>query len=182
MLLYLILLRVGFTLPHLLPVARCALTAPFHPYRVRFEPGGIFSAALSVGSRLPGITWHPALWSPDFPPSRLRETATVRPTLAAIIQTKPKNWAGRTRKVAKAQPTHSAIRTAASLSPARFERTPASEHPRRRNLRAWFFALQAKRSESSACHSNPFGSAQGTRGVFPERLSAARARKPESVP
>jgi len=30
--------------------------------------GGIFSVALSVGSRLPGVTWHPALWSPDFPP------------------------------------------------------------------------------------------------------------------
>src|ERR1700730_13750771 len=26
------------------------------------------SVALSVGSRLPGITWHRALWSPDFPP------------------------------------------------------------------------------------------------------------------
>jgi hypothetical protein len=30
--------------------------------------GGVFSAALSVGSRPPGVTWHPALWSPDFPP------------------------------------------------------------------------------------------------------------------
>jgi hypothetical protein len=30
---YLVLLRVGFALPPLLPVARCALTAPFHPYR-----------------------------------------------------------------------------------------------------------------------------------------------------
>ena len=29
---YLVLLRVGFTLPRLLPAARCALTAPFHPY------------------------------------------------------------------------------------------------------------------------------------------------------
>ncbi|EMR13333.1 hypothetical protein MPL1_05579 [Methylophaga lonarensis MPL] len=29
--------------------------------------GGILSVALAVGSRLPGITWHPALWSPDFP-------------------------------------------------------------------------------------------------------------------
>jgi hypothetical protein len=28
---------------------------------------GIFSVALSVGSRLPGVTWHFALWSPDFP-------------------------------------------------------------------------------------------------------------------
>ena len=32
--------------------------------------GGIFSVALSVGSRLPGVTWHPALWSPDFPPGK----------------------------------------------------------------------------------------------------------------
>ena len=31
--------------------------------------GGIFSAALSVGSRPPGVTWHFALWSPDFPPA-----------------------------------------------------------------------------------------------------------------
>ncbi len=29
---YLVLLRVGFTLPLVLPPARCALTAPFHPY------------------------------------------------------------------------------------------------------------------------------------------------------
>ena len=29
---YLVLLRVGFTLPCLLPAMRCALTAPFHPY------------------------------------------------------------------------------------------------------------------------------------------------------
>ncbi len=29
---YLVLLRVGFSLPRLLPIVRCALTAPFHPY------------------------------------------------------------------------------------------------------------------------------------------------------
>ncbi len=29
---YLVLLRVGFSLPPRLPGARCALTAPFHPY------------------------------------------------------------------------------------------------------------------------------------------------------
>ena len=86
MLLYLILLRVGFSMPRLLPAARCALTAPFHPYRVLKEPGGIFSAALSVGSHLPGITWHPALWSPDFPPFYLHKTAAARPTLREIIQ------------------------------------------------------------------------------------------------
>ena len=63
---YLVLLRVGFTLPCLLPDTRCALTAPFHPYQLK--AGGIFSVALSVGSRLPGVTWHSVLWSPDFPP------------------------------------------------------------------------------------------------------------------
>ena len=30
---YLVLLRVGFTLPWMSPPKRCALTAPFHPYR-----------------------------------------------------------------------------------------------------------------------------------------------------
>ena len=63
---YLVLLRVGFTLPRLLPAERCALTAPFHPYpcvggiadespshprsssRRRVSRGGIFSVALAV--------------------------------------------------------------------------------------------------------------------------------------
>ena len=45
-------------------------------------PGGIFSVALSVGSRPPGVTWHPALWSPDFPPRVLRHTATACPAPA----------------------------------------------------------------------------------------------------
>jgi hypothetical protein len=35
---YLVLLQAGFTLPLPLPEARCALTAPFHPYR---SPEGI---------------------------------------------------------------------------------------------------------------------------------------------
>jgi len=36
--------------------------------------------ALSVGSRPPGVTWHPALRSPDFPPPRHIAGATARPT------------------------------------------------------------------------------------------------------
>ena len=31
----------------------------------------MFSVALSVGSRPPGVTWHPVLRSPDFPPPPL---------------------------------------------------------------------------------------------------------------
>jgi len=73
---YLVLLRVGFSLPPPLLTARCALTAPFHPYPAQLRPeilwvpqvrpsfgltwvlsprpleavgqGGIFSVALSV--------------------------------------------------------------------------------------------------------------------------------------
>ena len=30
--------------------------------------GGIFSVALAVSFHSPGVTWHPALRSPDFPP------------------------------------------------------------------------------------------------------------------
>ena len=45
----------GALLPHLFTLTELA-------------PGGIFSVALAVGSRLPGVTWHPAQWSPDFPP------------------------------------------------------------------------------------------------------------------
>jgi len=48
---YLVLLRVGFTLPAGLLRPRCALTAPFHPYPVR---GGMFSVALSVEFGLTG--------------------------------------------------------------------------------------------------------------------------------
>ena len=62
----------GWGLPcrRMLPPTRCALTAPFQPYRYPETGylGGIFSAALAVGLRPPGVTWHPVLWSPDFPP------------------------------------------------------------------------------------------------------------------
>ncbi len=40
---YLVLLRVGFTLPLMLPPARCALTAPFHPYLPRVSAGSAVS-------------------------------------------------------------------------------------------------------------------------------------------
>ena len=52
---YLVLLRVGLALPAELLQPRCALTAPFHPYRasgLRRARGGIFSVALSVKSAL----------------------------------------------------------------------------------------------------------------------------------
>ena len=73
------LLAVGFTLPRLSPAARCALTAPFHPYRAM--PGGVFSVALSLGLRRVGVTNHRALPSSDFPPvnAKTRKRATASP-------------------------------------------------------------------------------------------------------
>ena len=64
------LLRVGFSMRLPLPEARCALTAPFHPYLCPLTRaiGGLLSVALSIGFRRPGVTRHPALWSSDFPP------------------------------------------------------------------------------------------------------------------
>ena len=71
----------------------CALTAPFHPYRLTsVSLGGVFSVTLSVGSPLLRVTKHPALWSPDFPqsprgtprpPDLLRKV--VRPALGLLL-------------------------------------------------------------------------------------------------
>jgi hypothetical protein len=55
---YAVLLPAGFTMPRPLPAARCALTAPFHPYRRTGRTrviGGLFSVALSLGSRPPAV-------------------------------------------------------------------------------------------------------------------------------
>ncbi len=62
---YLVLLRAGFTVP------RTVTSRAVRSYRT-FSPlpavaGGIFSVALSMGSRPPGVTWRPVRRSPDFP-------------------------------------------------------------------------------------------------------------------
>src|SRR5437764_13930929 len=97
---YLALLRAGFCLPPMLPPARCALTAPFHPYppplaagfrrqratagkpsqacptqRVSAKSGGVFSVPLSFGSPRPAVNRRTALRSSDFPPSAFALTA-----------------------------------------------------------------------------------------------------------
>ena len=76
---YVVLLRMGFTMPVLLPVRRCALTAPFHPYHglpwryffcgtfPRVAPAGCYPASWSCGARtflspaffkcLAAVTW-----------------------------------------------------------------------------------------------------------------------------
>ncbi len=67
----------------------CGALLPHHftltIQRRTIEFGGMFSVALSVGSRLPGVTWHPALWSPDFPLSLAGQRSFGRLPGATII-------------------------------------------------------------------------------------------------
>jgi hypothetical protein len=64
---YSVLLPVGFAVPPALPPTRCALTAPFHPYRpgpaisgngMTGWGGGPFSVALSLGLHPPDVIRH----------------------------------------------------------------------------------------------------------------------------
>ena len=72
---YLVLLRVGFAMQRSLLNARCALTAPFHPYlglpqtgaRRRYLLCGTFRRT-ALKPPLPDVIRHTALWSSDFPP------------------------------------------------------------------------------------------------------------------
>ena len=83
---YLALLRAGFCLPRPLPAARCALTAPFHPYRrlgLAASPQAVyFLCHWSVGLPRPGITRHTALWSSDFPLPHALRRAVAREGVA----------------------------------------------------------------------------------------------------
>ena len=56
----------GELLPH-----RFTLTASVLPHWV----GGLLSVALSVGSPRLAVSQHPVLWSPDFPPRIITDSA-----------------------------------------------------------------------------------------------------------
>ncbi|GAJ62547.1 hypothetical protein JFPO14_contig00010-0272 [Edwardsiella piscicida] len=70
---YLALLRVEFTVPRSVAsraVRSYRTLSPLPDPTLQRAIGGLLSVALVVGLRPPGVTWHPALWSPDFPPLR----------------------------------------------------------------------------------------------------------------
>ena len=110
---YLVLLRVGFTLPPASQSERCALTAPFHPYpggtgrpgepeRPFRKPSsrearGVAEAvsflwhwpSMSLKAHVPDVIRHTALRSSDFPPpaARLRKppAATARSSCQGLV-------------------------------------------------------------------------------------------------
>src|SRR3989441_2273943 len=97
---YLALPRLGVTVPRLLPGARWALTPPFHPYP--WTKGGLFSVALSVALRRPGVTWQSALRSSDFP-QHATPTGIPRPSHpTATRQENYRFWKGQGKSTARA--------------------------------------------------------------------------------
>jgi len=78
---YLALHQLGVAVPPLLPGTRWALTPPFHPY-LALRQGGLFSVALSVALRRPGVTWQLALGARTFLEPATK--ADPRPSHSAI--------------------------------------------------------------------------------------------------
>ena len=107
MLPYLVLLRVGFTLPPVSPPTRCALTAPFHPYPValRHSPRhcAVSCRASCAGSRRsvfcgtfrglapPRRYLAPCPAEPGLSSTSRRDAATARstPALHSVTPTAP---------------------------------------------------------------------------------------------
>ena len=68
-------------MPPPLPTARCALTAPFHPYpHDQNRAGGLLSVALSLGSPPPGVTRHRVPMEPGLSSLKLYLKAVIRPS------------------------------------------------------------------------------------------------------
>ena len=94
---YLALLRLGVAVPPPLPAVRWALTPPFHPYPSPLRGrGGLFSVALSVALRRPGVTWQSTRWSSDFPREANPSRPSVRPcrklTSSRLPRSKVSPW------------------------------------------------------------------------------------------
>jgi len=60
------------------------LPVPWHSEEC-WAIGGLLSVALSVGSRRPGVTWHRALWSPDFPRRACARRGCLADSAARIV-------------------------------------------------------------------------------------------------
>ena len=84
---YLVLLRVEFTLQLLLPVTRCALTAPFQPYLFRKRSSAVFSllhlSSAHAAQALPGTLLIGA--RTFLPLIRIPEDTTIKQRLSGQL-------------------------------------------------------------------------------------------------
>jgi len=85
---YLVLLRVGFTLPLALLPARCALTAPFHPYHCMEQTFGI-DLLISHGAFPKGCSmqWRYILCGTSRPRALTPASRTLSGTLPSGVRT-----------------------------------------------------------------------------------------------
>ena len=84
----LVLHRVGFTEPSESPRLLVRSYRTFSPLPRTEVRGGLFSVALSLTSRPVGVTHHPVLRCPDFPPVRLREPAIAQSSPEVVMITR----------------------------------------------------------------------------------------------
>ena len=74
---YSVLLPAGLAVPPTLPPARCALTAPFHPYPASLAaPGGLLSVALSLGLPPPDVIRRRFRMEPGLSSARRRRPSS----------------------------------------------------------------------------------------------------------
>ena len=88
---YTVLLRMGFTRPPNYPGAGELLPRLF--ILTRLCGMRLFSVALSLELPPPGVTRHPALWSPDFPQTRPfgAAPAIIKPACSGYYNKKPRS-------------------------------------------------------------------------------------------
>ncbi len=67
---YLVLHRMGFTLPRIITDRAVRSYRTLSPLPIDKSTGGLLSAALAISSHCPAVSWHSALRCPDFPPNR----------------------------------------------------------------------------------------------------------------
>ena len=72
---YLALLQLGVTVPRTVTSRAVGSYPTFSPLPA--ETGGLFSVALSIAFRRPGVTWQSALRSSDFPRPATWRAATI---------------------------------------------------------------------------------------------------------
>ncbi len=83
-------------MPPLLPVARCALTAPFHPYPIARAVYFLWHLpSAHAAQELPGAL---AQWSPDFPLGRTacnranKQLSNRLPSGSITVSRTQRNW------------------------------------------------------------------------------------------
>ena len=109
---YSVLLPVGFALPPLLPGARCALAAPFHPCLRRLSLAGRPAPAVCFLWHFPWgrprrlLAGTVLRWSPDFPPPGLPPAAAARPSGRGVMRPRRRrvNYRPRSRLIRSPSP------------------------------------------------------------------------------